>query len=850
MLLQPALVGGHLPSVSAASAVKAKSSTIANQIVKLNASSYIQVRDAQLLMQSQGLVVAYTVTVVNNSSTELDLLDYFIRLKGKNGKIFKSSISSADSNTTTVAPKSSVNLKYYAVIDSGTKATDLSFQIVKWDFSLPNYERNLGTIKFPTNSSEKVAAFQPYTMIIGNSKIKGALKQYIVTQDDTNGYVTISFLLENVGSSSIDLSTLNFALQTDSYSVYDVSSSSLTGMTLQPYQRKIVTVHSVIPTAVLGKPAALVVFSKDDTNKVSLANGSFAVPALKPVNSAGVGEQRMVYIDGTTVSTSAGTAFINVNGDQSDVTMNFDLTNTSTSSIAMPDLDFSIRTKDGAEYPLTYTKEDGATLLPKIDTTISLTGQINAAIDATSAQLIVRKSKTDTDSSYVLGTYKLSGTTKPGAIGSSYTYDDDYSVTLKSIQRSPLSDSDMLVAELDVTNKSNSSVATPNLSGYFMINGVKVNGDTNASALDDQLNIDPKGTYGFVVYTKIPYTTSVDNVKFVLTAPVDDKTSKTLYQFSSQNLSTVPVYQTDQQYDIQSIGHRTSVKLVNSAIYTGDKDNRYFFSEFEATNEEARSSELTDLGAYVKDKNGVIVPIAVSTVSDKVSSGGKVLITAWGQLTKSFDTDNYQLYVGRAIDSGSTPPAQDSSSSGSGSGGSGGNSGGSGSGTGSSGATVDKIIVDPIAYAASANVVNPADSFTNLKIGQDTVSLRNFYLSLNATGETIVSGAKLSFDYDLTRDDSYDYVAGTHQLEFEIIDQDSQTEYTSNVSLVNADDSNANQPVLIEGSQQDGAVNFDDSNLDQKIHTYQTYKLNIYDVYGDAKLLVASRDLKWFTLTP
>lgn len=812
------------PSVAHAAAA----SSISSQAVRLNATSTIIVRDAQYLMQDKGLIVAFTTTVTNNGDKTLDLMDYYVRLKS-GSKVYKAVVSTNDASVTTVAPNSSVNITYYATVDRSTKVTNLSFEIIKWDFAAANYERKLGTIRFPANASVKVPAYQAKTMVIGNSKLKGALKQYYVSQDQNGAYVTVSFLLENVGNSSAVLGMLGFALQTDSLSVFDVSAAELENVSLQPGERKIVTLRSTVPLTILGKSVSLIPYSKDETNKVSLAHSAFAIPALKAAGAVAAGASKTFFVNGNSVNTKVGTAFLNVQDNQTEVEMDYTLKNVAGASMALPGLTFALRTKDNIEYPLAYTKEENAVLLPQIEKSLSLSGTIAKSIDPKTTKLVVRTAATEKQASYVLGAYQLSSSSLSGTIGSSYVHDSSYKVELSSIGRSSQSDSDSLVADIKVTNTSSSSKSIPNLSGYFMINGVKVSSEVKVAALDDSLNIAPKGTYNFVAYTDIPYSASLDKVTFVLTEKVDEKTSKTLYQYSSQTLSTVPTYVPSQAYKIGSAGHKTAVNLVNSDIYLGDKASNYFYAELAALNEETRAASLSPLGAYIQDKNGLIVPVTVSQLKDKLLPGSKALLSASAQLPRNFDATSYKLYVGQAI-------VETTSGSGT----------TTGSTTTNDTSTADAVIVKPVSYSlGSTGTVTPLTSFKDLRIAGYNLSLTNMFNTLALSGAYDITGVKFVFDYTLAQDESYDYIAAKHKLMFEFVDQDTaKTTYTKEIGFVSSD--SAEDKVLTIGNAQAMSVEFADPDIQYKIQNYKDYVINIYDVYNGAKRLIATKTFTWY----
>ncbi|QYR22093.1 hypothetical protein KZ483_03455 [Paenibacillus sp. sptzw28] len=830
------LQNGVLPlaPVSAAAA----QASISSKIVKLNATSYLSIRDAHFLMQDKGKVLAFSVAITNNGSAQLDLMDYWLRVKTKSGKSFKSTITEADKTKTTVAPKSTVYITYFAVVDNQTKINDLAFEVVKWDFSVANYERRLGVIQYPANVTDKVAAFKDTVMLYNNGKIRGAIKQAYITKDANSAYLTINFLMENVGLQSADLSKMNFFVQTESLSVYNVSAAGLEQASIQPKERKIVTLHATIPLTVAGKPLSFIVSQNDDASKVQLPAGVFSLPASKAAAATAVGQTRMVYMDGTPVNTSSGQAFLTQGSDDNQVSLDFKLTNIGTASIANPSLDYFLVTPSGTSYPLTYTKEENAVLLPNIDKTVSLSGEIPSTVKPETAQLIVKTTATDKLKSYIVGTYNIQSTSQQGGLGSAFAY-NDYDVKLNSIERSPMEDNDILVANLTVTNKSQITKQVPTLGGYFMVNGVKVGTEQKAVALDDSITIAPEASYELVVYSEIPYTTAIDKITFVSTEPVQDKAGKQLYQFSGQKLSDIPVRNTDISYDITNIGKRASVKVLRSAVFIGDVKNN-FYAEFEAVNNETRAALIAKLGGYIQDKNGIVAPVQFAEVKDKLSPNGKALISAWAAIPKSFDTAAYQLILGQAITSGGGTGG----STGTGSNGS--TTDGSGSGTGTTDQSV--VIVKPISYSLSgSNGPSTKTQLTDINFAGYTLNLRHINAFLNVTGEFSVQGLKLTMDYSLVKDDQYDYIAGDHKLLIEFVNKDtSKVTYSKQYALATA---GANEELLPEAKDLPLTVTFSDPDIQSKIQKYDDYTLNIYDVFQNTKLLVASKDLRWFTIS-
>lgn len=790
--------------------------TLSSQSVKLSANASLSVSSAQFLMQDKGKVLAFTVNYVNNESKSLDLGDYTLRLKTKDGKSFKVNVVSSNKDTTSITAKTNQYITYYATVDNGTQLSDLQFEIVKWDFDAPNFERKLGTIKAASNESSQVAPFAAKTMNVNNASLRSAIKGAFITKDQTSAYLTINYLLENKGLQTMDLSKYSFYIQTPSYSVYKVSASELSQLTLQPNERKITTMTVKLPLEVAGKKLSLVVATTDDTNKVELPAGEFLLPTLAAAPVTAVGQSRSVFLSGQSVKTTLGKASLDETGSaEKGISIDYKLLNQGTDSIKLPDIEVYLKTKQNVNYPLTFTKDESK-LLPGIEKTLTLTGSIPSTVKVEDAEIVVRTVGTDKDLGYVIGSYKTTSTIQQGSLGSTFTT-GDYRVSLNAIQRSPLEDTDMLVADISITNTTSVSKKIPSLSGYFLVNGVKIENASTVVGLDDSITIAPGQSYNMIVYTQIPYTSVVSNIGFVATEPVTDKTSKVLYQFSSQNLSAIPVISKDKTYEINSVGKKASIQLTRNAIYKGTTNNQ-FYAEFVIQNKESRVAAVSNLGGYLLDQNGQVVPITFATMKNKVLPNGKVLLSAYATLPNGFDEEHYDLYLGQAISKAA--------------------------GTGETAA--QNAIAKIVSYRLNGE--KPAavkTDFQHIKIAGFDISFNNVRANLRSSGGYNVDGMNLNMDYTLTRETEYDYTAGDHKLVIEFVNNDNQKLTFKKSYSFTATEGSQNE-ILKEGKDLALLTSFDENSIQAKITDYNNFTINVYDEFQGNQLLIATRQFAWF----
>ncbi|WP_373232252.1 hypothetical protein [Cohnella sp.] len=673
----------------------AQGQDISKQVIKLNTKSSLVLRDAQFLMQDRGKVLAFTVTLTNNDTKDLNLLDYWLRIKNKSGKSYSVNVSGVDKNKTKLAAKSSINLTYYATVDDQTMITDLQFHVIKWDFSVKNYERKLGTITFPTATSEKITYKQSKVMIFDNSKVKGTIKNYVVSQDDSNIYLTINYLIENVGYKSSNFNKTRLFLQTDDQKVFEVEGEDLSKIIIKPQEKKSITLFASIPLESAKKGMSLTMANNDETNNILLPVGSFSIP-YKASNQ--VNEQQK--------------------------------------------------------------------------------------------------------------------------IGGSFTY-NDFQVNLRSITRSPLDDSDMVIAEVKVTNKGTEYKPLPNLSGLYTINGIQLNAEeTKTSVLDQVALLGPNSSYSYFVYSKIPYTTNIGKITFAITEKAGTEGSKTLYYFSDSRTSSVPTSNIMTSYMINSAGKKSEVVLKKSALYSGVKSD-LLYVEFEYSNKESRSILPSLLGGYLQNENMITMPVSFSQYKEKIFPNGKVLLFAWADVPKKFTTNFADFVMGQNV---LTNPPENTTES--------------------------------IALANSVKFRINKDSnqttkndFKKIEFVDSQLSLNNIIASVNVSltggGTYEIDGIRLDFKYDLEKIATYDDIAEKHNILLEIVDQDEKkATFTQKFSISTTEEGS---DVLADGLNTAKSVVFKDADVMGKIKEFKKYKLNVYHLLNDNKFLLASKELSWYT---
>lgn len=788
---------------------------VAPKIIQLNATSQLFIRNVYMLNQSKGKVMAFTATVTNNGSRELDLNDYMIRVKTKSGKTFKATLTGESGNKANVIPaKTSKNLNYFALVDQQTRTEEILFEIVVWDFSVPNYERQLGIIGYPFSYSEIVQPFKDKVLLYDNTKFRSAIKQVMISRDENYSYVTINFLFENVGFQTADLSKAKFALQTESMTVFELDAGDLSQITIQPQERKIVTLNGQIPIAIAGRKMNLVGAIEDSANGVRIPLGMFEIPNVQVSPATPALQPKLLYISGNPITQTLGQAFISESSQGKSIIMDYTFLNESTAAVMLPELEFTLKDKDGTSYPLSYTLEDKR-LLPKIEKTITLTGEIPTASDPNSMQMIVRTASTDAKNGALIGIFNAKTGSAQGNVDSAFSH-NGYEVKVNAIQRIPSDVKDILAADLLIKNNTSMHKAIPSYSGQFFINGVKVNAESYSVTLDNSISIAPGETYNLVVYTQIPYTTSIDSVQFALTDVSDSQQAKTLYRFTSSGAAEIAKNSIDATYEIEGVGRRSAVNIYKAGLYDNENE-KVFYVELDYENKEGRSGSIVPISGYISNAEGDIHSLQFTNYAGKLKAGGKVILSGWVVLPEDYNEEDISLVIGQSVKGGADN----------------GNEG------------QDSVTVKAAGFDLPEDrLAGTQNSLIDIPFHKYRLSMRNMFLNLSSSpNSNQIDGLSLTFNYDLGSEAESRETAETHKLILEIVNQDAKkATFTTEFELDTLPGTNTPR----EGSRFNKTITFQDSEISSKIETYSTYVLNVYDQIGEQKIRLATKELRWF----
>jgi hypothetical protein len=788
--------------------------------VAINNKSKFELKQVAILAGDEDKTVTFTVTVNNGEDTELEFIDYWIRLTNVTGAKYTINLMPDDKDKNRIAPHSSLDFHFYAKVNSKTELKDLKFSFIQWDFSLSNYERNLGEIVVPATYTDLTPVQVKRIIPVLGTSLKTAVTRVAINKTDENYLVTVYYSMENIGLKSVKLPAFAFDLYTAEGYIYPLDATGVKDLTLAPRVKKEVQLTTTVPVGVAAKGWKLQVTKEDATVK-TLPVALYALPQSSDTAADGSPEStRVIDVAGTAVSTTITRASMGKTETNYMANIFFSFENKGAKAVLLPEYLFNVKTKEGLIYPLTATGFTKISLNPKEskEFQLSVSIPITVTVDELELQLI-QPPATGTDSSfnYPIATYKVpASTAQEVSIGTEYPYTNtngSYAAKLVSIQRLPWEDQDILSAEITIGNKGSAAAPPTKLQGYYLLDG-KIKVEANILDMDKVISIPSKGSTSYVLMGKIPYTSQFSDLKLVLQEKKSDTESVTLAEFTGNaDLMALPSITKGQSYKLLNVGKSAELTITNLYTYKGTTDDLYYM-EMDMKSLEKRLTTATPLAAYLKTKDDLYFLAAVSAVTGKINPGGKAVLAVTAVLPQGLIGTDLDLMIGQAVTSGSGETANTDG------------------------------------YIRVAKMVLPDENTTvkssldGLVIQPYTIGLSKFKLNGFVSDE---ANLNVSFDYTLAKSaiPSTDPTTYSHKLVVEIIDPLSNAksipfaldDVTSPATGLKVGSGSLSIPIVTLGKTTEYITSFGSS---------KSFTIKIYDEYKEGyRRLIATSNGSW-----
>ncbi|MGO4275015.1 hypothetical protein AB4Z22_35160, partial [Paenibacillus sp. TAF58] len=180
--LSAALVLGAVTPVWADSSPAAITAILGK--VSITGNSYFELKQIHVLPDQSGKLATFTITIYNEGSSELQFIDYWVRLKSKSGNQFSARLLPADKDKNRVAPGSTTDLTFYATVNTSTNLQDLVVQFIKWDFSQSNFERVLGEVAVPDTYTDVTPSDGAAAISVNGTTVNASIKKFVSNKNE------------------------------------------------------------------------------------------------------------------------------------------------------------------------------------------------------------------------------------------------------------------------------------------------------------------------------------------------------------------------------------------------------------------------------------------------------------------------------------------------------------------------------------------------------------------------------------------------------------------------------------------------------------------------------------------
>ncbi|MCM3786026.1 hypothetical protein M3231_24010 [Neobacillus mesonae] len=641
--------------------------------IKLTSKSTVKLTDLNVLTQEDGKTITYTLTYQNNDSKSLMLIDYWTKVKTKGGTLYSPNLIARDQEKKSVAAGSSLAVTYIVKVGKSVNVSDLLFQIVKWDFSKPNYESHLGQFNVPASYTLSTPVNKSKTIRLNDTPIKIKISKFELHAGTDYNYAEVSVNLHNTGYKLLENPTAKWILRTAGGSNYPLLlDSEEAALSLQPQDNKTLKLLSSIPKSIKLDGAELIVVEEEGEAKTVLPLATLQLP--KPSTTQTVATQpfkpREVAVGNLKLETTLEGATVNQSYDNNDLSIRFKFKNTSKETMTIPKYDFVLKSGNGNSYPITTKTLENASLKPGEEKTIKLDISVSYSVAQGALKLIMNTPKSEDPESkapaysYPAGVYILPRPDSlQNTLGKEIQVKNEsgtYGVTWSSIQRLPWTDGDILSAKLTIKNSSVKTLRLPELQGAFTIDSAKDLSSTKLIKSQAASLIGPGDSIDMYLLTKVPNSLDIAQLQVALEEKVGEETFEWIKMTNIGAIPDIPEIENDEAYNLTTLGKKAEIKTRKSIVYPGATTD-LVYTELEMTNLEDRQTALSQLSGYYESSSGLYFKANVKQIDYPAGPEDKSIVTMWTKIPKRVTVSDMRLIVGEGVTEDKLTPVKEES---------------------------------------------------------------------------------------------------------------------------------------------------------------------------------------------
>lgn len=181
--------------------------------VKFLGESTVALKQIHLIPTESGQVLFTTIEVNNKSTQELDFYPYWIKMQTNNGGKFPVSIVDGKKNSR-ILPSAKETFSYYAIVPKHIKLSDLVVKLIKWDFAMLNYERQIHTFTMPAILVlPTIESGESYVFDVQGIPVRSSISNIQILSSAKSKKVSIKLSYLNQGLRAVILPTYEYMLK-------------------------------------------------------------------------------------------------------------------------------------------------------------------------------------------------------------------------------------------------------------------------------------------------------------------------------------------------------------------------------------------------------------------------------------------------------------------------------------------------------------------------------------------------------------------------------------------------------------------------------------------------------------
>lgn len=370
--------GGTTPPSGTTATVSTGTAPAIGQVA-LNATSYFELKNVVMMPEQGNKTVTFTVGVHNGGTTDLQFIDYWPRLRTKTGNQISVRVLPQDKDKNRIPAKSSQDISFYATVNESTDLKDLIFEIIKWDFSMPeaDFVRKIGDVSVPDDYSVVTPAGKAHTIQMASNPVKGTIKKVLMSKNEKNYTPTVVLNLENVGSKSVAVPGYQYLLRTSEGYMYPLDAKTVKDLTLNPQTNKDIDLTGSVPVSVSTEGWQLVIVQNAQDLKLNLPIAFFALPAVSDTDGVDTGKAFSFTNKAGTYTAQLNTVQRLPWEDQDILTAGFTLSNKGPEALPIPDLTGYFKLDDNVKVEAKLVRTDNVIgLTPNAEAQFQFIGKI------------------------------------------------------------------------------------------------------------------------------------------------------------------------------------------------------------------------------------------------------------------------------------------------------------------------------------------------------------------------------------------------------------------------------------------------------------------------------------------